>query len=271
LLSYRRIVTILQMRRSLQIAAAVVGAAITFSKPIIKLIDRLSEMDFLATYAGAVGRFLETGWGTLTSVCIGTAIIGFSIYHGLKHQKASSPSGQRARLSSVTMKPDTAIATRQKEESDTIFYPRYERIDIPFIDDPAILLDRSRSSQNIALTIDAVLNEETHEYLDELISVLGRERIGAPRLSAREELNLNRRIRELLVLFKGNDVAIYADNHYKFLPEQWDEPKATDPAKGIESQLILVAGPPPQNESKTIEVEVDNGHPRTLSRNYLPF
>jgi hypothetical protein len=76
------------MRRALNISAAVAGAAIAFSRPIFKIIDRLSEMDFLATYAGPVGRFLETGWGTLTSIAVGAGIIGFSIYQGLRQRRA---------------------------------------------------------------------------------------------------------------------------------------------------------------------------------------
>jgi hypothetical protein len=82
-------------------------------------------------------------------------------------------------------------------------------------------------------------------------------------LSALENLDTIGRLRDLIVLLKGNDVALYADSHWKFLPERWEEPEIRDPLN-MEDQLILAVGPPPEWGETSIEVEVDNGQPRTL-------
>jgi len=49
-------------------------------KPANKGIEMLGEVDLFESYGGYVGRFLETGWGTLVSIFIGAAIIGYAIY-----------------------------------------------------------------------------------------------------------------------------------------------------------------------------------------------
>ncbi len=49
-------------------------------KPANKGVEMLGEIDLFETYGGSIGRFLDTGWGTLTSIIIGTLIIGYAIY-----------------------------------------------------------------------------------------------------------------------------------------------------------------------------------------------
>src|SRR5947208_3000592 len=67
-----------------------VGWAIVLSKPILHLLDRIEEMDFINTYWPVVRTFLDTGAGTLVSVAVGTIIIGYSIIHAI-HSAPSSP------------------------------------------------------------------------------------------------------------------------------------------------------------------------------------
>lgn len=55
------------------------GWLIALSKPIAKVMSVVGDIDLLANYLGPVGRFLETGWGTLTSIVLGAVIIGYAI------------------------------------------------------------------------------------------------------------------------------------------------------------------------------------------------
>src|SRR4051794_37863717 len=56
------------------------GVAISLIKPTLWLVGRLSDMDFVSTHLKEIGAFLETGWGTLTSVATGAAIIASAIH-----------------------------------------------------------------------------------------------------------------------------------------------------------------------------------------------
>jgi hypothetical protein len=71
-----------------------------------------------------------------------------------------------------------------------------------------------------------------------------------------------RRLRELVVLLKGNDVWVYADTHMKYLPESFEE----DPngQRQIHAQLVIAFGPPGEYGEESVEVDVDNGQPRVL-------
>lgn len=80
-----------------------VGWTIVLLRPILHLLDRLEEMDFINTYWPVVRTFLDTGAGTLVSVAIGASIIGYSIVHAI--HTASSPSDRQA-SSILTSQPD---------------------------------------------------------------------------------------------------------------------------------------------------------------------
>src|ERR1700730_14246334 len=60
------------------------GWLVSLVKPIAKALNMASDIDLLATYFGATGRFLETGWGTLTSGVLGAVIIGYAIYRNMQ-------------------------------------------------------------------------------------------------------------------------------------------------------------------------------------------
>jgi hypothetical protein len=115
------------MRRALKISTAVAGTVIAFSKPIFKIIDRLSEMDFLTTYAGPVGRFLDTGWGTFASIVVGAGIIGFSIYHGLRQQRAAPTVKAATPRIETPVRVKQLIAPTKADKQENIFIPRIHR------------------------------------------------------------------------------------------------------------------------------------------------
>jgi hypothetical protein len=125
-----------------------------------------------------------------------------------------------------------------------------------------------RFTHKVIMHVATKLNTETQAYVKELVSVLEGTNIRTPALAPSAELELLGHIRELIVLLKGNDVMVYATDHWKRLPERWEEPETPDPY-AVEAQLILVFGPPPEWGENTIAVPVDNGQPRTLP--YAPI
>jgi hypothetical protein len=60
------------------------GWLVALVKPIAKALNMASDIDLLANYFGAAGKFLETGWGTLTSVVLGAVIIGYAVYRNTR-------------------------------------------------------------------------------------------------------------------------------------------------------------------------------------------
>jgi class 3 adenylate cyclase len=156
----------------------------------------------------------------------------------------------------------------QKAEPETIFIPRIGTISVQLVRNEVDLLKLASSTECLVMHIATKLNMETQSYVQRLVSILEAVDISTPALAPSAELEMLRETRELIVLLKGNDVAVYAGEHYKHLPERWEEPKTRDPFM-IEAQLILVFGAPPEWGEDTITVSVDNGQPRTLP--YAPI
>jgi len=61
-----------------------IGLAIAFGRPIYRGIDVIGNIDFVRSYWGNIGSFLDSGWGTLTTIMVGMAIVAYAIYRGLK-------------------------------------------------------------------------------------------------------------------------------------------------------------------------------------------
>lgn len=82
------------MRSIIKLIAAALRASLTgpgllgwfvaLTKPIAKILSMAGDVDLLANYFGVAGRFLETGWGTLTSVVLGAVIIGYAIHRKMQ-------------------------------------------------------------------------------------------------------------------------------------------------------------------------------------------
>ncbi len=87
-----------------------IGLAIALWKPVYRSIDMLHNIDFIRSSWDSVGTFLDTGWGTLTSVTVGTVIIGYSILRGLALSQQSSRDRFSATgiVESGPILPDTA-------------------------------------------------------------------------------------------------------------------------------------------------------------------
>jgi hypothetical protein len=173
------------------------------------------------------------------------------------------PGQQRPALQS----PPLQSSLNEEADPKTIFVPRMDTIGAKVVTDEADLLKMASSQHNVnvVMHIATKLNTETQAYVKELVSILEAVNIiSTPEaLAPTAELEFLGRIRELMVLLKGNDVMVYAEEHYKRLPERWKEPEMPDPFL-LEAQLILVFGPPPEWGENWIAVPVDNGQPHTI-------
>ena len=69
-----------------------------------------------------------------------------------------------------------------------------------------------------------------------------------------------KRLKELLVLLRGNDVWLYADEHEKHLPESWDDTPRELDWGDTERQAIIVFGAPALYGEDAVSVTVDHGY-----------
>ena len=135
--------------------------------------------------------------------------------------------------------------------------------------DEGHLFKEASASHDVVATIETTLTEETAAYAEELIEILtslswSKRLIRALEgVSAPDEIAIRRRIRQPLVLLKGNDVWIFETKHFRTLPERHTLPGADEPSK-MESRTVVALGPPGEYGETTMRVPIDHGQPFIL-------
>lgn len=133
--------------------------------------------------------------------------------------------------------------------------------------DEGRLIHDAQNSEDLTIQIHVKLTDETSEYAEELIRFLTpltwskRDWLAKP--TPADEIALRRRVRQLLVLLKGNDVWLYYTHHTRHLPERFERPKEDEPRE-MKFRVAIVLGPPGQYGEESIDVRVDNGQPYFL-------
>jgi hypothetical protein len=155
-----------------------------------------------------------------------------------------------------------------------VIVPRFESTSASMTRDEVELVSQAKDNRVVVSHLMTRLATETEAYAEELLELLGsvtwtRRDCLAP-MEARDELPLRRRVRELLVLLKGNDVWVYATTHLKFMPESDVMPPKRNWGE-VHTQLIVAFGPPGEYGETSISVPIDNGHPWSYEPNTLPF
>lgn len=152
--------------------------------------------------------------------------------------------------------------------------PRFDTAIASVARDESTLLSDAKNSAILVSHILTRLNSDTEAYTEEMLNLLRavtwEKRDMLVPLEGQEELGLRRRLRELLVLLKGNDVWVYATTHIKSLPESYvvvEDRRSRD----IQMQLVIAFGPPGEYGEDTIHVPVDHGQPWIYDPNSLPF
>lgn len=141
--------------------------------------------------------------------------------------------------------------------------PRFDKDSARFVRSDAALFESVTKAELIKVEIQTELNSETTTYVEELIA-LAREasrenrdyfsEVEEPRAKA-----ITKRMRELLVLLKGNDVWVFICDHTKHFPE-CDEVPVQRTWK-VQRQAIIAFGPPGEWGENSVDVDVDNGQP----------
>jgi hypothetical protein len=244
------------------------GSCVALTKPIIWIIDRLSEMDFLATYGGEFGRFLDTGFGTLASVVVGCAIIGFSIFKGLQ-----AP----ATVGNNRFAAPAPSANAQKKEvpvpsyewgllDEPITKPRMDTTFVGQVTTAAELYEKADGPEVMVVHYLSGLDDKTRNIAENLCAILRSLMIARAEqkepLPPWEREEFCEKISQQMVLLKGNDILIYADTHWKWLPERDNIPVQPDPWM-MEFQMIIAFRRREEYEDNfSVEVAVDHGQPR---------
>lgn len=142
--------------------------------------------------------------------------------------------------------------------------PRFDEYPANVISDEASMFDFAKGNRVLISHVLTVLNAETSAYVEELLLILKRltwegGAFDNP-VQGLEEIAVRRRIRELLVLLKGNDVWVYCDTNIKTLPESF-EVQPPGSRESYEFQAIVAFGPPGEYGETSIRVPIDRGQP----------
>lgn len=142
--------------------------------------------------------------------------------------------------------------------------PRFDTAYAYAISDEASMFEFAKGNRTLISHVLTELTSETSSYAEELLTILHRltwdgGSFDNPIVSL-EEIAVRRRMRELLVLLKGNDVWVYCDTNIKTLPESF-EIQPPDAKVTHEFQAIVAFGPPGEYGETSIKVPMDRGQP----------
>lgn len=129
------------------------------------------------------------------------------------------------------------------------------------------LYGEAARSHDLVCVIETKLDEETGAYAQELLEILGgliwSRRNILEDISPATEIALRRRLRQLIVLLKGNDVWIYQTSVLRRLPERCTVAPEGEPCT-YQNRYVVALGPPGGYGETTIHVPIDHGQPFVL-------
>lgn len=145
--------------------------------------------------------------------------------------------------------------------------PRFDK-DLAYATmDEGQLIHDAGHSEDLTVQVDVQLSGETSEYAEELIRLLTAltwsQRDWSAKPTPADDIALARRVRQLLVLLKGNDVWLYYTHQLRHLPERFELPPPDEISK-MEFRVAIVLGPPGEYGENTAKVDIDNGQPYLL-------
>ncbi|RUW53701.1 helix-turn-helix domain-containing protein [Mesorhizobium sp. M1A.F.Ca.ET.072.01.1.1] len=133
--------------------------------------------------------------------------------------------------------------------------------------DETRLYHEASHSHDLVTTIEIAFTEETSAYAEELFEILGgltyAKRDILKNIEPAEEIALRRRIRQLLVLLKGNDVWVYETSFFRRLPERMTLPPDGE-EHTLQSRLLVALAPPGEYGERSLRVNIDHGQPFVL-------
>lgn len=133
--------------------------------------------------------------------------------------------------------------------------------------DEGKLYDEASSADDLACVIEIPLNDETGGYAQELVDHLtgltwSRRDILLD-IPPSDQIAMRRRIRQLMVMLRGNDIWIYQIKVFRRLPERYDLPPDDEPTT-LQSRFVIAFGPPGEYGETSMRVPIDHGQPFVL-------
>jgi DNA-binding XRE family transcriptional regulator len=159
-----------------------------------------------------------------------------------------------------------AISAAWMEDEDRLI-PRHDCDIASATSDEGQLYSEAARSNDLACVIETKLDDETGAYAQELFDILGSltwsKRSILEDIPPAAEIALRRRLRQLIVLLKGNDVWIYQTSVLRRLPERYTVAEEGEPCT-YQNRYIVALGPPGEYGETTIRVPIDHGQPFVL-------
>lgn len=133
--------------------------------------------------------------------------------------------------------------------------------------DEGKLFDEAASANDLACVIEIPLTDETGGYMQELVDLLtgltwSRRDISLD-IPPSDQIAIRRRIRQLMVMLRGNDVWIYQTRFFRRLPERYNLPPEDEPTT-LQSRFVIALGPPGEYGETSMRVPIDHGQPFVL-------
>jgi DNA-binding XRE family transcriptional regulator len=133
--------------------------------------------------------------------------------------------------------------------------------------DEANLYKDAHDSHDVECIIEVQLSDSTSAYAQELLQVLAQQtrlqRDILAKIEPAAEITIRRRIRDLIVLLRGNDVWIYTTVVHRTLPERDTLAPEGEPRE-YQRRLVIALAPPGEFGEESLRVPVDNGQPYLL-------
>lgn len=170
-----------------------------------------------------------------------------------------------SRTSMVAAPPTIATPAENFDEERLI--PRHDWEYAEVTSDEGTLYKEASNAHDLACLIEVPLNAETGGYVEDLVSTLTAltwsQRDILQDISASDQIVTLRRIRQLIVLLRGNDIWIYQTTVLRRLPERYDLPPPGEPST-TEFRLTVAFGPPGEYGETSMKVPIDHGQPFVL-------
>lgn len=159
-----------------------------------------------------------------------------------------------------------AISVACMEDEDRLV-PRHDYDIASATSDEGQLYSEAARSNDLTCVIEAKLDDETGAYAQELFDILGEltweKRSILEDIPPATEIALRRRLRQLIVLLRGNDVWIYQTSVLRRLPERYTVAEEGEPCT-YQNRYVVALGPPGEYGETTMRVPIDHGQPFVL-------
>jgi transcriptional regulator with XRE-family HTH domain len=232
-------------------------------KSIREQSERCSTQKELAYAVGISERFLRQIENTNAAVTVQT-LERLAKALGVHREQIAFSIGSPRLATTAENIFDTAL----KEMGEDHIVPRHDYDIASASTDAAPYYESACRSQDLSVEIMVDLNEETSAYAEELVAIL----TGLTRsvrgilndVPATEAIAIQRRLRQLLVLLKGNDVWVYETDVYRRLPERYTVAPDDEPSTR-EFRQVIAFGPAGAYGETTMRVPIDHGQPFFLA------